>query len=376
VNSEERVLAACAFEAPDRIPRIEFFWEYPKSWEERLGPVARVNDVIIWSPNEGTFPTRARRIEEREGYTYEVDRWGRTIRYRRDGYFSETLEVPITDDIDTDAIHFDPPDLDLRFLQVETETILDAPLIEGAPDPLTIRRALQQARAQGCFFGKTGGPYLRSTYVRGEAQFLMDIGSDPGLARALADKMADHLMAVGVQEIERWSLQETGMWIFDDMAYNTGPMFSPDSFEKVFLPAYRRMVAAYKGAGARYVFFHSDGDIRLLLDMLIDAGIDGINPVEPRANMKMAELRKRYPKLVLTGGMDNTGTLVNGATGSIQSEAREIIDVGRDGGVLIGSGSIGPEVSLENFAAYDEVCRTYGNFETSQQWTVVAGRGA
>ncbi len=367
MNSKERVLAACAFEAPDRIPRIEFFWEYPKSWEERLGPVDRVNDVTIWSPNEGTFPTRARRIQEREGYTHEVDRWGRIIRYRRDAYFSQTLEVPIRDDIDIGTVQFDPPDLDLRFLQVETETILDAPLIEGARDPLTIGRALQQAREQGCLFGKTGGPYLRSTYVRGEAQFLMDIGSDPGLAKALADKMADHLTAVGVQEIERWSLQETGMWIFDDMAYNSGPMFSPDSFEKVFLPAYRRMITAYKEAGARYVFFHSDGDIRLLLDMLIDAGIDGINPVEPRANMKMAELRKRYPKLVLTGGMDNTGTLANGATESIQSEAREIIDVGRDGGVLIGSGSIGPDVPLENFAAYDGVCRTYGNFEASQQ---------
>lgn len=367
MNSDERVLAACAFEAPDRIPRIEFFGEYPKSWEERLGPVDRVNDVIIWSPNEGTFPTRARNIQEREGYIYEIDRWGRTVRSRRDAYFSETLEVPIRDDIDIDAIHFDPPDLDIRFLQVETETILDAPLIEGARDPITIRRALQQAREQGCVFGKTGGPYLRSTYVRGEAQFLMDIGSDPGLAKALADKMADHLTAVGIQEIKRWALHETGMWIFDDMAYNSGPMFSPDSFEKVFLPAYRRMIGAYKEAGARYVCFHSDGDIRLLLDMLIDAGIDGINPVEPRANMKMAELRKRYPGLILTGGMDNTDTLINGPIERIQSEAREIIDVGRDGGVLIGSGSIGPEVSLENFAAYAEVCGTYGNFETSQQ---------
>ena len=56
--------------------------------------------------------------------------------------------------------------------------------------------------------------------------------------------------------------------------------------------------------------------------------------------MKMAELRKLYPGLILTGGMDNTETLINGPLERIQAETRQIIDVGRDGGVLIGSGSI------------------------------------
>jgi len=37
-------------------------------------------------------------------------------------------------------------------------------------------------------------------------------------------------------------LHDTGAWIYDDMAYNEEPMFSPRSFEQVFLPAYRRMV--------------------------------------------------------------------------------------------------------------------------------------
>ena len=362
MNSKERVLATCAFNLPDRIPRVECFWEYPRSWEARLGPVELINDVVIWAPNEGTFPTRARRIKQEQGYLYEVDKWGRTVRSRVGAYFVETLEVPLADGADVDTIRFDPPDLEARFLQVETETLLDVPLLKGTPSLPRIERALRQAKQQGCVFGKTGGPYLRSTYLRGEMQYLLDIAGDPPLAKAIADKMADHLIAVGLQEIERWSLQETGMWICDDIAYNTGPMFSPASFEQIFLPAYRRMIRAYKQAGAQYVFFHSDGDIRLLLDMLIDAGIDGINPLEPRANMDVVELRKRYPRLILTGGMDNTGTLIHGPTEKIRAETRQIIDVARDGGVVIGSGSIGPEISLENFAAYHEVCRTYGNF--------------
>ena len=304
----------------------------------------------------------ARKLKQENDNIYKVDRWGRTVRYREGAYFVETLEVILTDARDIDTIQFDPADLDVRFQQVLTETVEDVPVVEGMPDLLTVERALEHAKEKSCVFGKTGGPFLRSTYVRGETQYLMDIASDPELARALADKVADHLAAVGIQEIERWSLQETGMWIFDDMAYNTGPMFSPASFERIFLPAYRRMVKAYKRAGARYVFFHSDGDIRLFLDMLIDAGIDGINPVEPRANMRVAELRKRYPKLILMGGMDNTGTLINGPIDKIQAETREIIDVGRDGGVLIGSGYTGPDMPFENYAAYHKTCVTYGRF--------------
>jgi uroporphyrinogen decarboxylase len=363
MSSKDRVLAACAFKPPDRIPRIEFFWEYSTSWEERFGPVEALNDVIIWSPNEGTFPTGARRIKEDNGYIYEIDKWGRTVRFRKGAFFVETLEVPLRDGVNIETIQFDPPELESRFLHIETETILDIPLLKGKPSLSKVNRALRQAKEQGCVFGKTGGPYLRSTYMRGEKQFLIDIAEDPVLAKVIADKMAAHLIAVGIQEIERWSLQETGMWIFDDVAYNTGPMFSPASFENIFLPAYRRMVQAYKQAGAKYVFFHSDGDIRLFLDMLIDAGIDGINPVEPRANMKVSELRQRYPRLILTGGMDNTGTLINGPIEAIQAETRQIIDVARDGGVLIGSGATGPDISLENFAAYHQVCMTYGNFE-------------
>jgi uroporphyrinogen-III decarboxylase len=301
-------------------------------------------------------------LKQEVGYDYKIDRWGRTVRCRKGAYFVETLEVPITDSRALDAIQFDPPDLDMRFVQVLTETIEDTSVVDGTSDLPAVGRALQQAKDQSCVFGKTGGPFLRSTFVRGETQYLIDIAHDPGLAKAIADKVADHLTAVGVEQIERWSLQETGLWIFDDMAYNTGPLFSPTSFETIFLPAYRRMIKTYKRASAKYVFFHSDGDIRLFLDMLLDAGIDGINPLEPRARMQVDELRKRYPRLILAGGMDNSGTLINGPIDRIQAEARQIIDIGRDGGVLIGSGYIGPDVSLENYAAYHKICVTDGSF--------------
>jgi uroporphyrinogen-III decarboxylase len=351
VNSKERVLAACAFERPDRIPTFDTFWEYPDPWRERLGDPESLTDIKIWVPEEAPFPTRARHLKEESGWTYEVDSYGRTIRRRQDAYFSETLEVPIPPGTDIDSIHFDPPALDERYLLGTTEAEVSA--------------ALERDKEGHCVFAKTGGPYLRTTYVRGEEQFLMDIAGDPPLARALADKMAGHLIAVGIEELRRWSLHDTGIFIYDDMGHNLGPMFSPGSFEKVFLPAYRRMIEAYKAAGARYVFLHSDGDIRPVLDMLVDAGIDGLNPLERRANMDVVAIRRRYPRLVLIGGMDNTDTLINGPVERVIAEAQAIIDLGRDGGVVIGTHSVSPEIPLPYFCAYRDTCLTYGDFAIS-----------
>jgi uroporphyrinogen decarboxylase len=122
------------------------------------------------------------------------------------------------------------------------------------------------------------------------------------------------------------------------------------------------MVAAFKAAGAPHVFLHSDGNVLPLVEMLVDAGIDGLNPLERRAGMDPALLRRKFPKLVLIGGMDNTNTLINGPVSCIEEEARQLIDMGREGGLIIGTHSVSPEISLENFAAYDRCCRTYGDF--------------
>lgn len=347
MNSTARVLTACEFRPPDRIPRFDSFWEYPAAWRERFGPPENLSDIAIWVPEEGAFPSRARFLKEQAGWIYEVDAWGRTLRRRPEAYFVEALAVPIPAEMDPERVQFDPPDLPARYLQ-------------GQPGETQMLLQLEQARQRQCIFGKTGGPFLRTAFIRGEAQFLMDIASDPGLASALAEKMGRHLAAVGVEQIRRWSLEQTGIWIYDDMACNDGPMFRPASFEKIFLPVYRRMIRAYKEAGARFVFLHSDGDIRPLVEMLVDAGIDGLNPLERRAGMDPLALRKAHPRLILTGGMDNTNTLIHGPITRIQAEARALIDLGRGGGFIIGTHSISPEIPIDHFAAYDEVCKCYG----------------
>jgi uroporphyrinogen decarboxylase len=349
LTAKERVLTACLFKRPDRIPRFDHFWDTPPDWIGDIGGSDAITDIKIWVPIEGAFASRARTLEKKGLDHIYVDQWGATVRTRRGAAFFETLAVPIPFGADIDRIQFDSPDLDVRYLRGKNTS--------GEVDTL-----LKQDGQKFCIFGKTGGPYLRTAFVRGTEQFLMDIASDPPLAKALSDKMAAHLAAVGVEQLTRWDLRDTGIWIYDDMANNRGPMFSPKSFEQIFLPGYQHMIRAFKEAGARYVFLHSDGNVNPILDMLVDAGIDGLNPIEPRAGMDAVELRKKYPRLILVGGMDNTETFIHGPIHRIESDAKTLIDLGREGGLVIGTHSISPETPREHVLAYHRVCQTYGEF--------------
>jgi len=85
-----------------------------------------------------------------------------------------------------------------------------------------------------------------------------------------------------VQAIEHLQIPSTVLVIGEacDMAFKTGLIFPPSFLKRSFLPGYERFCSAVHKTG-RKVLFHSDGDLRDILDDLVDAGIDLLHPVEP-----------------------------------------------------------------------------------------------
>jgi uroporphyrinogen decarboxylase len=301
-------------------------------------------DIAIAVADETPFPTSRAVLSDDKHSRVERDSWGRVIRTVPGGYFYEELDVSIKNRKDLDSAVFDSPCLDSRY-----ERFI---------------RTVNALREKRCVFCKTGGPYIRTSFLRGKEAFLMDIAADPEFAKAMADRVADHIIEIGKESLKRGNLYNTGLWIYDDMAYNRGTMMSPASFEKIFFPAYKRMVKAFKDAGAAKVILHSDGNIAPVLDMLIEAGIDGINPVEPRAGLHIPTLKEKYgTKLALIGGMCNSHVLPSGSKAEIEAQATEIIEAGRDGGVIIGAHSIGPDIPVQNYVSYHETVVKKGTWE-------------
>jgi len=348
VTGKERVLAALEYREADRVPRFwDCFWkEFRVEWRKRFPDTDPMtyfgNDMHVVVADETPWPTRARVLRESDQERIARNGWGQVARTRAGSYFSELLEVAVPERVDPDTFVFDDPLMDRRY--------------EG--------RFSEGKLQDGAFvFCKTGGPYLRSAFLRGEEQFWLDIKDDPAWVRAFVDRVTDHLTAVGVESIRRWGLQDSGIAIFDDVAANWGPFVGPEAYERLFLPPLRRMIEAYRDAGARFVMHHSDGNVSSLLDMWVDAGVDAINPVEWRSGMDVVQIRKRYGnRLALIGGLDNCAILPRGDRKEVRDHVRYLLEAGRGGGYAIAPHSIGPDISVDTMLFVHEVLEECGGY--------------
>lgn len=140
------------------------------------------------------------------------------------------------------------------------------------------------------------------------------------------------------------------MTIAEDMSYNLGPMISREMFTEFMLPYYRRLIPEIKKFGTK-VFVDSDGDVSMMIDWLIDAGVDGILPLERQAGVDLVELRQRYPAFMFIGGFDKM-CMFRGKD-AIRREVERLLPVIRSGRYLIGMDhQTPPGTTLENYRCY------------------------
>ncbi len=103
---------------------------------------------------------------------------------------------------------------------------------------------------------------------------------------------------------------------------------------------------------------HCCGSIDLLLDDLIEIGLDVINPVQITArNMEPAGLKTRFgDRLSFWGGVDTQHVLPNGTPEQVHAETRRIIEIMSPGGgyVLNSVHNIQWDVPPENIVAMCE----------------------
>lgn len=342
-DSVKIVSQALSFEKPDRIPVFEASEsdEFVKNWlryhnKPETACFRDFSDIDLFTvrPDEVFFPSKAGEIETNSDYSIVNDGWGRTIEVRSDACFSRTVERIIQKHSDLDKIQFEPADIDSRYTE----------MLALADYHRNYGRAV---------FVNTGGPYIRSCFCRGQIEFSMDLASDKSFARELAERVGNHLMNIGLEAMKRAHSEDFGIWIYDDMCNLKSPMFSPQVFEEIFLPIYKRMVSAYKKAGARWVILHCDGNLKPFLDMIVEAGIDGINPVEYAAGMDIVELADKYhKKLSFIGGVCNTHILPSGNKKEIEKHVMRIAERALEGGIVVGTHSLRDDILPSSFDLY------------------------
>ena len=70
-------------------------------------------------------------------------------------------------------------------------------------------------------------------------------------------------------------------------------MISPDHFREFINPYNKKLVDRGHELELKVVR-HSDGNLWSLLDMLLETGYDGLNPLEPQADMDLKKVKTHW----------------------------------------------------------------------------------
>lgn len=150
--------------------------------------------------------------------------------------------------------------------------------------------------------GNIAGFYSVIREMVGLEESLYLFYDDPEFATEIMDFFLAYYTEIYTAILSKTDVDYLLIW--EDMAYKNGPLISPDIFKHFVLPYYKELTARMREQGVKHFFVDTDGNFEVLIDLFIEGGITGFYPFEVAAEMNVETVRKRYPKLVLMGGID------------------------------------------------------------------------
>lgn len=354
MNGYARFMAALRREQPDRVPHWELIVNEPtlSAWgassleefveQEDLDAITVFEDMPLRpvSGNEQAIAWSGRTIGESAGRRV-VDEWGIVW-----GFTEFGIPYPLAGPIGSegDLRRYAPPDPEAGY-RLES-----------------LRAAVRRFKGQRAIVFLTHDGFEYPHLLRGGMEnLLLDYLESPRLAHGVAELALDYKV-----RLMRRALAEGADVIVsgDDYAGRGGPVMSPGHFREFVLPYLRRSVEAAHEAGAPYIK-HTDGNIWSLLDDMVEAGIEAIDPLEPIAGMDIGEVKRRYGgRLALVGNVDCTELLPHATREQVEEAVKETIAKGAPGGgyILASSNSIHPAVKPENYRAMVAGGRRWGRY--------------
>jgi len=174
---------------------------------------------------------------------------------------------------------------------------------------------------------------------------------DPELLEEMVDTLSD-LVCWGMDQVLP-KIKVDMAWGWEDICGSSGPLVSPDVFNRYVVPGYRKIADKLHEYGVDLYAVDSDGLIDDLVPGWFEGGVNVMFPVQiqPMGADPMA-FRKRYGKeLRIFGGIDKLALTKDKAT--IDAEIERRLPLMREGGFIpLPDHLIVPGTPLENYVYY------------------------
>ena len=326
MNSRERALLALQHQEPDYIPRFEV-WIESEILEQFTGDPYTTRILL----GMDCLPLGSHPVNT-NAYKNGVDEWGRIF---KDGQYSSGL-VQNHHDLE----RFTPP-------------------LSHAADWFPVKEIKQvkkNYKEEYAFYFAWHDCSLGLSYLSmGMENFFLACYNDIDLVKAVIERSTLWTKALVEEAINN---EVDFIVLGDDAADNSRPMISPQMFQDLIVPEYKKLT---KNCPIP-ILWHSDGNIAPLLPFIVEAGFSGVHSLEPKAGINLQKVKQDYgDMLVLAGNVDTTHVLCQENLNLVRKDVERAILQGAPGGGFLFSSS-NSLFSGHNLQAIREMYRYAGEF--------------
>jgi uroporphyrinogen decarboxylase len=206
-------------------------------------------------------------------------------------------------------------------------------------------------------------PLTMAYYMMGPVpieSFMLNIFDNMHFCEAILDRLLEYNMDILESII---GLGFDFVYIDDDVATTDGLFLPPKILEELWVERLKKFLKLVNTAKVP-IEFHCCGKLDQVIPILIEQGIDAVNPVQPNCN-NIYELKKQFGQdISFVGNIDIGGVLTFGTPKEVIEDTRQHIEnLSYNGGYIAASShSIIDSIPKENYFAMIEATIKYGKF--------------
>lgn len=352
MTPKERFLLAVRGGQPDRVPVFDFL-DSKKLFKHLLG-----HEPDSYNSTDVMAATKMLELDAafityggvagydntgvEEGKDTYKDEWGTVYKTSK---YSWPVDSPIVFPIKSkeDLIRYNPPDA-------------------GKGSRLDdITKAIELSNNEIAILGGIQGPLTTAFLLAGWDTLAYSIMEDGKLAEDIFKISNEYFSFAAINMIKAGV---DVICIAEDLGFEHGPFFSPKTYQKYLYPYIKELVCLIKKENIP-VFFHCDGNLNIILEDLIDLGIDCLHPIQRSANMDLKFIKEKYgKKIALCGNVDSSNILPFGDGEKVIRETIECIKTGAPGGgfILASDSDVRDDMPVDNILALFETGKKFGKY--------------
>lgn len=206
-------------------------------------------------------------------------------------------------------------------------------------------------------------PYEFAMAKMGDENILMTMAMEPKLLTDMWEAYVD--LVIGNCDILFGAgIKPDGCFVGGDIAYKNGLLFSPEMYRQLVFPYLKRIIDHLKHERGLKIVYHSDGNPTEALPILLEAGIDCLEPLEVNAGMDVRTLAPEWGDRLAFMGNISTQTMA-GPKDKLEEEVRSKIEACKAAGaryIIHSDHSVPNTVPLENFELMMELVERHGSY--------------